>query len=256
MHDGSRRTLAWTLFLSFDARCKLLGSRTMDLPIVRHAWVREFSLRYYTERRECFCFPIVTVRASDSARSHTVRNSYAPDGSRNVLFPFSPFSSTHPPPPSLSLSSISFFNPSPGFRTTFSIARTWREITLGIMRSAIFPRIHGRWKSSRNRERGTFANGDCTQCAHVGAAIPQLVTYVPLVTGGRSPFSQPLPRLSASLAPPSHQPQLLRQPLHSVRQTMALFIRRGISFEKLVGVDDENDAENTAKGGQVDLRPL
>jgi len=54
------------------------------------------------------------------------------------------------------------------------------------MRSAIFPRIHRRWKSSRNKERGTFANGDCTQCAHVGAAIPQLVTYVPLVTGGRS----------------------------------------------------------------------
>ncbi|TGZ47122.1 Uncharacterized protein DBV15_06121, partial [Temnothorax longispinosus] len=55
--------------------------------------------------------------------------------------------------------------------------------------------------------RGTFANGDCTQCAHVGAAIPQLVTYVPLVTGGRSRSRNPL------LAPPPSQ--LLRQPLHS-----------------------------------------
>lgn len=30
-----------------------------------------------------------------------------------------------------------------------------------------------------------FANGDCTQCVHVGAAIPQLVTYIPFVAGGR-----------------------------------------------------------------------
>jgi len=36
-------------------------------------------------------------------------------------------------------------------RVTFSMARTWREITLGIMRSAIFPRIHERWKSSRGK---------------------------------------------------------------------------------------------------------
>ncbi|KYN44790.1 hypothetical protein ALC56_00785 [Trachymyrmex septentrionalis] len=76
------------------------------------------------------------------------------------------------------------------------------------MRSAIFPRIHGRWKSSRNKERGTFANGDCTQCAHVGAAIPQLVTYVPLVTGGRSRSRNPL------VLPAVLQHQLLRQPLH------------------------------------------
>lgn len=108
-----------------------------------------------------------------------------------------------------SFTPTSFFNLSPGFRATFSIARTWREITLGIMRSAIFPRIHERWKSSRNKERGTFANGDCTQCAHVGAAILQLVTYVPLVTGGRSRSRSP------SLSPPSLQPQLSRQPLHS-----------------------------------------
>ncbi|KYN23407.1 hypothetical protein ALC57_04281 [Trachymyrmex cornetzi] len=79
------------------------------------------------------------------------------------------------------------------------------------MRSAIFPRIHGRWKSWRNKERGTFANGDCTQCAHVGAAIPQLVTYVPLVTGGRSRSRNPLVLLADAVL----QHQLLRQPLHS-----------------------------------------
>lgn len=71
------------------------------------------------------------------------------------------------------------------------------------MRSAIFPRIHGRWKSSRNKERGTFANSDCTQCAHVGAAIPQLVTYVPLVTGGRSHSRN---SLSSPPPPPPRRP--------------------------------------------------
>lgn len=52
------------------------------------------------------------------------------------------------------------------------------------MRSVIFPCIHERWKSSRNKDgerEYVLANGDCTQCAHVGAAIPQLVTYVPFV---------------------------------------------------------------------------
>jgi len=64
------------------------------------------------------------------------------DGSRGTFF-LSLF---------LPLPSTSFFNLNPGLRATFSIARTWREITLGIMRSAIFPRIHQRWKSSRNKD--------------------------------------------------------------------------------------------------------
>lgn len=167
-----------------------------------------------------------------SYRGHIVlRSSYAlMEVGTFFLFPFFPFF----------LSDLVLQSK---FRATFSIARTWREIKLGIMRSAIFPRIHGRWKSSRNKERGTFANGDCTQCAHVGAAIPQLVTYVPLVTGGRSRSRNP-PLSPPSFRRPPAAPTFAPTPSF-VRKTTALFIRRGISFEKLVGVndDDEDDGE-------------
>lgn len=161
----------------------------------------------------------------------------------SLFLPFPPF-------PLLSLLDFVLQSKS---RTTFSIARTWREITLGIMRSAIFPRIHGRWKSSRNKERGTFANGDCTQCAHVGAAIPQLVTYVPLVTGGRSPFSQPLSRLSVPR--PAVLPAPTFTPTPSFGRRWLFSSGEAFHSRKLVGVDDENGGEY-GQEGQVDLRPL
>lgn len=66
-----------------------------------------------------------------------------------------------------------------------------------------------------------FANGDCTQCVHVGAAIPQLVTYVPFVAGGRW-RSRALPSFTPSclLTTSTFAPTLL-----FVRQTTALFIQ-------------------------------
>lgn len=118
-------------------------------------------------------------------------------------------------------------------RATFWITRGWSEITLRIMRSAIFPRIHERWKSSRDKggkERERVREW-WLYTMLLDAVIPQLVTYVPFVAGGRWRSRSPLLHPPFCLLTTStFAPTLL-----FIRQTTALFIQ-GISVEKLVNV--------------------
>lgn len=128
---------AKTLFLSFDARCKLFGFRNGSFCRALHSNMSPsvfFSLS--AGKKQISLSPNIRYRVCSITCGHIVHSKRFVRALMKVGTFFPSFLRD------LVLQSER--------RATSWITRAWSEITLRIMRSAIFPRIHERWKSSRD----------------------------------------------------------------------------------------------------------